>query len=179
LLCLVELDNGSMSVARLLAKYQLYAAWADSPEGQAYLIQVYTRLRAQHPQPNFRLLVVAHDALHAGRDARRLEDLYTEALELPGPMRDRIWLTTVASLREHQGDQPPLAAPLWLRARDARDFLADYRAYVAALPRDPGQKRYARQRKYVAAQLARSPLHPLFPHPIMPPQPAGGPGTHA
>jgi hypothetical protein len=26
-------------------------------------------------------------------------------------------LTTVASLREHQGDQPPLAAPLWLRAR--------------------------------------------------------------
>lgn len=164
LLHFAEMDRGWMSLRRITQKYLLYTRWGDSLEGRDYLTQLYGRLGAKNPQPNFRLLVIAHDALHRGKDLRRLAELFAQALDLPSAMRDRLWLTTVELLRAHQADQGPLAAPLWYRVRDARDWLADFRATMAA--RQPEQKLQAHQRKYVEGRLPSLPLHPLFPQPV-------------
>lgn len=164
-----EMDRGWMSLRRIGQKYWLYARWAESAEGQDYLTHVYSRLGAKNPQPNFRLLVIAHDALQEGQDSRRLAALFAQALELPGPMRDRLWLTTVAQLHAHQAETPPLAAPLWYRVRDAREWLGEYRAAMAA--RQPGQKIESHRRKYVEARLPSLPLHALFPQPVAPARP--------
>ncbi len=172
LLHLVELDNGTMHPPRILEKYQLYAAWSASPEGKEYLTKLYRRLGAQHPKPNFRLLVIAHDkrqyaTQRDGGDGRRLLDLYTQALsdEVWPALRDRLWFTTAEQLRGHQYDRRPLDAAIWLRARDAKSWLRAYRAHVASTPRRAGHKLYAQQRKFVAERLPALPKHVLFPRP--------------
>jgi hypothetical protein len=165
LLHLVELDNGTMPVARILEKYLRYHCWAESPEGRQYLTDLYRRFGRTDARPNFRLLVIAHAKTDASGDMRRLTDLFAQALLLPSSMRDRIWLTTAEDLRRHQEDNPPLSAAIWLRARDARRWLPAYRTFCEQLPGGRGNKRYAHQRRFVAQQLAALPRHPLFPHP--------------
>lgn len=162
----VEMDRGWMSLERIVGKYRTYARWGDSPEGHRYLTQLYARLGAKNPQPGFRLLIIAHDALNTGGDRRRLAALYAQALEFPVSMRDRLWLTSVEQLQAHQAHEQPLAAPIWYRVRDARDWLRGYHAHMAA--RKPAQKVQVHRRKYVESRLPSMPLHPLFPHPVAP-----------
>lgn len=165
-LFLTEMDRGGMSLERIRQKYELYDGWANSPAGQSYLTGLYSRFGAKNPQPGFRLLVIAHDGVNPGKDYRRLHDLFAQSLELPISMRDRMWFTTVEQLREHQADAPPLSAPLWYRARDARAWLADYRSFTGQVRRQPELKLRVQQRQFVAGQFPSLPLHPLFPNPV-------------
>lgn len=163
----VEMDNATMSLPRFLDKLRHYELWSLSEQGQQYLVDLYRQHGASNPRASFRLLIVCHDKakLHSGGDQRRQLDLFIQCLELSSEMRDRIWMTTVDHLRRHQSDDPPLAAPLWLRVRDARRWMQEYRTYVASLPRSDGQKAFHAHRQFWTDRLAQLPLHPLFPRP--------------
>ncbi|MBI1902938.1 MAG: replication-relaxation family protein [Planctomycetia bacterium] len=137
LLHFVELDNGTMSPQRIREKFQAYARWARSESAERYLRDVYDRAGLPGRRPNFRLLIIAHDKLHPGRDDARLQVLLAQALTLPLDVRRKVWLTAAQRLREQQHSPAPLAASIWLHARDAgpaRDDLHHERAVLAAIP---------------------------------------------
>jgi hypothetical protein len=115
--CFLELDNGTMNEKQIRVKFARYAAWSQSVPGQQYLIDLYGRCGAKEPRPTFRLLMVARSRTGLDDD-RRLSELLTAANRLPAGLRKRIWLTTVAALGEHQQDDHPLEANVWLRAGD-------------------------------------------------------------
>jgi hypothetical protein len=156
-----------MSLPRILDKLRHYDLWSRSDAGKKYLTDLHRQHGAQHPRPNFRLLIVCHDkaGLHRDGDERRLLDMLTQALELPTKMQERVWLTTVERLRANQALPSPLDTPLFIRARDARPFLFEYRSHLAASPKRRGQKRYHHQRRFWAERIPDFPLHSLFPQP--------------
>ena len=152
----VEFDNGSLSAARLAAKFEAYNQWSTSESGLKYVQQLYDRYGGVSQQVNFRLLILAHGK-SGGEDERRLVTLFTLALDLPRTMRERIWLTTVADMRKTQHGNPPLAAPMWFRIRDARTWLPTFRM----LPSGNNSRR--RQNAFVRQRVSNLPCHALFP----------------
>jgi hypothetical protein len=117
--CFLELDNGTMNAKQIRAKFARYAAWSQSAPSQHYLINLYGQHGAKEPRPVFRLLVVARSRTGLDDDGR-LSELRTAASRLPTGLRQRVWLTTVAALREHQHDDPPLGANVWQRLGDSQ-----------------------------------------------------------
>lgn len=117
LICCVEMDTGSMNRKQIRAKFARYAAWSQSAPGQQYLVNLYQRHGAKDPRPIFRLLMIARNRSGTDDNAR-LADLLTATKQVVVEMRKRIWLTTVAALREHQHDERPLTAPIWKRISD-------------------------------------------------------------
>ena len=113
--CFLELDNGTMNNKQIRAKFARYAAWSQSVLGQEYLKNLYERSGAKEPRPAFRLLVVARSRTGLDDDGR-LAELLTSANQGPAGLQKRIWLTTVAALREHQENECPLDASVWLRS---------------------------------------------------------------
>jgi hypothetical protein len=114
--CFVEIDRGTMNVRQITAKFRRYATWARSDSGQSYLIELYRRHGATDPRPNFRILLVADDRNGStGND--RMVDLITATLSQSAAIREKCWFTTIDDLREHQHDDLPLDAPVWIRAR--------------------------------------------------------------
>ena len=158
-----ELDNGTMSLVRIAQKLQHYAGWGESDAGQKYLRLLYQRYGTGTDRPNFRLVIVAHANHRPGGDESRLIDLLGRTLDLPAAMRDRIWLTAAEALRPHHNDELPLDAAIWLRARDARPWLAEYQKEIGARDLTSAQK-FAMARKFVRERLPELPRHPLFPH---------------
>jgi len=116
--CFLELDNGTMNAKQIQAKFARYTAWSQSAPGQQYLISLYGEHGAKEPRPTFRLLLVARSRTGLDDDGR-LAALLTAARRVPADVRKRIWLTTVAALREHQHDDHPLDANVWLRPGDS------------------------------------------------------------
>ena len=153
----VEFDNGSLSTARIAAKFDAYNRWSTSKNGQNSMCDVFNRFSGTNLPPNFRLLIVAHG--RSCDDDRRVADLMTVALGLPQAMRDRIWITTVDALRAHQHENPPLTAPVWLRLRHARTWLPSVRLLSS------GNNRNQQKSKFVFQQLSDLPRHTLFPRP--------------
>lgn len=115
--CFLELDKGTMNAKQLRAKFARYAAWSQSALGQQHLINLYELYGAKEPRPTFRLLMVALSRTGMDDDGR-LSELLTAANRAPAGLRKRIWLTTVAALREHQHDDHPLDTSVWLRSGD-------------------------------------------------------------
>lgn len=115
--CLLELDNGTMNRKQIKAKYARYDAWSRSERGQQYLIDLYRRHGAQAPKPTFRLVVVGRSRTGCN-DEHRVSELVV-ASKASSSIRQYLWLTSVDVLREHQSDDLPLDAPIWLRGRDA------------------------------------------------------------
>jgi hypothetical protein len=101
----------------LRAEFSRYVAWSQSAAGQQYLIELYKRHGAKEPRPTLRLLMGARSRTGLDDDGRP-SDLLTATNRLPGSMRKRIWLTTVAALSEHQEHQLPLNANVCVRVRD-------------------------------------------------------------
>jgi hypothetical protein len=161
----VELDNGTMPLPRILKKFETYDLWARSEEGQNYLRMLFTRYGEPRPQPNFRLLVIAHNNLRGNNDFRRLLDLFMQTLSLPSTMRDRIWFTTAEQIRQEQHNPSSLSAPLWVRARDAKAWLSAYRHFAANLSSGKSLANFLQCRTFVAEQFRHMPLHPVFPTP--------------
>lgn len=151
----VELDNGTMSPRRVLAKLQQYAAWDSSEAGNKYLQEIYGRFGAAVPQSHFRLLLIVHDKTKPDGDQRRLNALLEQVLALPAPMRDRVWLATAADLKAHQHHSPPLSAPIWFRGRDAKGWRAAFEAQYE-------HEANTSFRRFVAEHLASLPRHALF-----------------
>jgi hypothetical protein len=161
--CFVELDTGSMNLTQMMQKYRRYEAWAQSETGQQYLVGLYSKYGAVEPRPTFRVLVIADDRTTGGGQSR-MADLYRVALRIPGPMRDRLWFTTVAELRAHQTEPLPLAKSIWRRGRDSRSWENPSR--LVAESASPGMGVLAPTRRQAVRQsLAALPLHPLFPLP--------------
>ena len=122
--CLLELDNGTMNAKQIRGKYERYAAWSQSGTGQEYLVDLYRRHGAKEPRPRFRLLVVARSRTGLD-DERRLAELVSVATQAAA-IRERLWLTTAAAIREHQHDKVPLDARFWVRAHDLdRSLISD------------------------------------------------------
>jgi hypothetical protein len=117
--CFLELDNGTMNAKQIRVKLARYAAWSQSPAGQLYLTDLYQRHGAKEPRPSFRLLMVARSRTGLD-DEGRLTELLAPSDRQPKSLRKRIWLTTVAALREHQHDDHPLDAEIWFRPRYQR-----------------------------------------------------------
>jgi hypothetical protein len=163
LLHFVELDNGSMSLARIAEKLEHYAGWAESWEGQNHLKRLYRQYGDAASQPNFRLVLIAHANHHPGGDQRRMIDLLAQSLNLPAAMRDRLWLTTADQLQLHQNAPKPLDAAIWWRARDARGCFAEYRRAIQSEDLASAQK-LALARQMVRQRLEQLPRHPLLPH---------------
>jgi len=161
-----ELDNGTELPSVVLTKFRKYVAWTESEHGRNYLLDLYRRHGAAKPKPNYRLLVIARRRGQTGQDDRRVADLFTQALELPEAMRNRIWFASVDDLMSHEHDQAPLASDLWIRVADTNTWLNDYRAYVATLPTGKGYKSSQNKRDYVAEKLPAMPRHPMFPSPL-------------
>ena len=166
LLHFVELDNGTMSLPRIREKFQMYDHWTRSVEGQNYLRMFYARYGDPQPQPNFRLLVVAHAGSGNGKDFQRLIDLLMQTISLPAAMRDRIWLTTAEQIRHKQYSLSPLSASLWLRARDIKSWLTEFRHYKSSLSSEQQFANSRQCRTFVVEQVRKMPLHPLFPTPF-------------
>jgi Replication-relaxation len=163
LLHFVELDNGTMSLSRIFAKFQMYEHWARSEEGQKYLQSIYNKYGKPRPQINFRLLVVAHAGSAGGNDFHRLIDLLMQTIPLSAAMRDRIWLTTAEQIRREQESPAPLSASLWLRARDIKSWLPAIRHLKANFSSEKVLFNSLKCRKFVTEQVRNMPLHPLFP----------------
>jgi Replication-relaxation len=115
--CFLELDNGTMNAKQIRAKYDRYAAWSRSAQGQQYLTHLYRRHGANEPRPTFRLLVVARSRTGLDNE-RRMAELLAAAKHAPSVIRDRLWLTTVAALAGYQQHNLSLNAGLWLRAKE-------------------------------------------------------------
>ena len=96
--CFLEMDNGTMNRKQIARKYQRYVAWSNSPSGQQYLIDLYRQHGAENPRPVFRLLVVASDRTDQN-DHRRLRELCDPIKNISPAMQNRMWFTTIASLR--------------------------------------------------------------------------------
>jgi hypothetical protein len=145
----LEMDTGKMNLKQIKAKYRRYAAWGLTETGRAYLTALYRTHGAADPRPNFRVLFVAHDRDGTGGDARAISLI---KLALPVPIiRDRLWLTTVAALREHQHDPVPLGAAIWRCGRDAT-------------PKYISVTQLGRQQQHAQKMtLDQLPLHMLFP----------------
>jgi hypothetical protein len=116
--CFLELDNGTMNAKQIRAKYARYDSWSRSERGQQYLIDLYRRHGAREPRPTFRVLMVARSRT-GSNDGCRVTELLAVANRPRSAIKGRLWLTTAASLREHQHDKPPLGAKIWLRACDS------------------------------------------------------------
>jgi hypothetical protein len=115
--CFLELDNGTMNAKQIRRKFLRYENWTRSQQGQRYLSGLYQQHGAKDPRPAFRLLMVARSRTGQADDSR-LAELLATAERSPSMICDRLWLTTVAALRERQQDVSPLAANVWLRAND-------------------------------------------------------------
>jgi hypothetical protein len=149
----VEFDNGTLSTARLAAKYEAYNQWSQSDDGRKYLRTLYQGCGGAGKELNFRLLVIAHHK-NCGSDERRLVELFTLALDLPRRMRERIWLTSVEAIHDRPAD-----APLWVRPRDARSWVPTMRA----LSMDRASKRFSARKDFVRRRLREQPRHRLLP----------------
>lgn len=115
--CFLELDNGTMNTKQMRTKFTRYAVWSGSAPGQQYLKNLYQHYGAKEPRAMFRLLVVARSRTGLDDDGRSAK-LRAAADRLPLPVRQRIWLTTVTALRQHQHDERPLDAKVWVRSGD-------------------------------------------------------------
>lgn len=155
---LVEFDNGSMPASRVAEKLGRYGDWVESDAGERWLQSAYGRFGLTPPSSGFRLLLVAHDPWHAGRDARRLAALLSVVLSLPAAMRDRVWLTTVEALREAEVLSPPPDRKIWVRGRDCRAWMAAHQSLQV-------QKQNTLQRQFIYQQLPLLPRHRLLPSP--------------
>ena len=114
MLCRVEMDTGSMNRKQLQAKFSRYSSWAQSEGGKEYLLDLYRRYGATDPRPWFRLLVIAKD--RGDNDERRVAEVLA-ATRAFAVVADRLWITSVADLQQHQQDVLPLAAPVWRKGR--------------------------------------------------------------
>jgi hypothetical protein len=163
LLHFVELDNGTMPLPRILAKFQMYDRWTRSDEGQNYLQMLYAQYGDPRPQPSFRLLVIAHAGSANGSDFHRMTDLLMQTSSLPSAMRDRIWFTTAEQLRREQNTASPLSIPLWLRARDIKSWISEYRHHTTNLSSEQMPINSRQSRTFIAKQTQKMPLHAIFP----------------
>jgi hypothetical protein len=157
-----ELDNGTLSAAKTRRKYQLYDTWSRSPEGATYLEEHFTRFGAGDQKPTWRLLMIAHAKDQEGGNERRLLDLMAQTLDLPTAMRERIWVTTADKLRACHDLPVPLTKAIWLRARDARPWMGEYRPFAAKLRQTKRRHRFAAQRNFVADRFHSLAEHALF-----------------
>jgi Replication-relaxation len=160
-----ELDNGTLSAARTRRKYLAYDAWSRSSEAGKYLAELFSRFGAGTQEPTWRLLMIAHAKDQEGGNERRLLDLLAQTLDLPTAMRERIWLTTAEKLRSCHDLAAPLAKAIWLRARDARPWMGEYRAFMVKVRQEKRRQRFALQREFVVERLHGLAEHALFPLP--------------
>lgn len=159
----VEMELGTHSVSQIRDKLVAYDRWAVQ-EGREYLQNLYGRHTEQNANGTFRLLLIAADPYGRVGDIRRLLDLLVQAIELPRLMRDRIWLTTAGDLKAHVHDEAPLSAPIWLRAKDAKCWLPEYRDSMHKELTSNGRRmqHYARRRTFFADKIPSQHRHPLF-----------------
>ena len=157
-----ELDNGTLSAGRTRRKYQLYDTWSRSSEARKYLAELFARFGAGTQEPTLRLLMIAHAKDQEGGNERRLLDLLAQALVLRTAMRERIWLTAAEKLRSCHDLAAPLIKAIWLRARDTRPWMEDYRAFMVRVRQEKRRQRFALQRDFVAERLAGVAEHALF-----------------
>jgi hypothetical protein len=158
----IELDNGTLSAAKSRRKYQLYDTWSRSPESAKYLGEHVARFGASGQEPTWRLLMIAHAKDREGGNERRLLDLLAQTLDLSTATRERIWLTTAEKLRSCHELVAPLKKAIWLRARDARPWMGEYRAFMAKVRHEKRRQRFALQRDFVADRLDGLAEHALF-----------------
>ncbi len=97
--------------------------------------------------------MIAHAKDQEGGNERRLLDLLAEALDLLTAMHERIWLTTAEKLRSCHELAAPLTNAIWLRARDARPWMEEYRAFMVKVRQEKRRQRFALQRDFVAERL--------------------------
>jgi hypothetical protein len=90
--------------------------------------------------------MIAHAKDQVGGNERRLLDLLARTLDLPTAMRVRIWLTTAEKLRSCHELAAPLTNAIWLRARDARPWMEEYRAFMVKVRQEKRGQRPARRR---------------------------------
>lgn len=157
----VEMELGTHRVLSLQEKLSAYDRWATTESGE-YLKATYRRMFEQKANTNFRLLLIACDAYGGVGDDRRLLDLFAQSITLPAKMRDRIWLTTAAELNAHSTDAAPLSASVWFRAKDARQWIPEFRQ-AAESQEGQGRRSYNQQRTFVEQQLSTMRRHALIP----------------
>lgn len=108
----LEIDTGSMNRKQLKAKFRRYASWADSEDGQRYLIDLYTRHGATAARPVFRLMAVVKDRANID-DQRRLREFATVIKNLPTTGINRLWISTTAKMRTFYKAGNILEQSLW------------------------------------------------------------------
>ena len=163
LLHFLEWDNGTMSLARIRDKLHQYQVWSGSEQGRAQLASMHGVGDNPRDVPAYRLLFVAHDKNRPNRDAARLVDILGEVLKFPAALRDRVWLTTAAQL-QIRGSRDEPDAPIWIRARDMRAWLAVHPQSGSDTPeRDRRVDRF--RRRHILDHLSRMPRHRLLPRP--------------
>jgi len=161
LLHLIELDNGTMPLARLQGKIQTYELWSRSAEGMRYLEALSKQFSSLPSTRNFRLLLIAHGNTKVG-DRERLVDTMIQVLDLSGAMRDRVWVTTVETLRKHAQEGDLLSAAICTRPRHAKPWLHTYRALEQKLSNANARRGLAQRRDFIRDKLATMPTHPLL-----------------
>ncbi len=113
----IEIDNGSMSVARLKNKIQNYRLWSDVA-ARDYLGDLYQRHDRKYSRPSFRLLIVAHT--NTDNDEHRLNQIHNAAAILPRRLAKNVWLTS-ADLLVKQMPAAILRMPIWRRVENTSD----------------------------------------------------------
>ena len=157
-LMLLEMENGTHSMAKLRRKLQSYQRWTEGSAAD-WLSRFYHHY-GEPQKRSFRILLVAHDKHGTVSDERRLVDLLILTLELPANLRDSVWLTTADDLLADRSSAETLDQAVWLRAKDCRSLLTEYRS----IPPGRGQSQYARRRQFVRGRISSLPKRGLFPN---------------
>jgi hypothetical protein len=171
LLTFVEVDRGTKSGLAVLRQLQAYERWAATDASDRYLAMLYQEngcLIDTATHPDFRILVIAQDSRRNGDDASRLVLLFQRHLSLNRFLRHRTWFTTAHAIQVHQHEAAPLAAPIWIRGKDARSWITEYHAFTQQLPTSPGHAplRLRWQMQFVRQHLKAQRRWALFPPPM-------------
>jgi Replication-relaxation len=143
----VEVISGEDSPTRIGQKLTQYASWSLNPATQAFLIDLYRRHGAQHPRPQYRLVLIIHDR-RSPNDVARIRQVLGQTLTLSFAMRQRIWIASVAEL----GEARRIDAPVWVRAKDLDAHAQDWEILSP------------RERRQALHKISRNlPRHRLFP----------------
>ena len=148
----VEVISGEESATRVKEKLEEYQAWSKRPEIQRYLNDMYRKLRATNPLPEFELHCVVESRSFKRSDATKERSMMMQAFNVDPAMQMRVWTTTKDRLESAWTEGQTINAPIWYRAADFR-----------GLPRQKyEQQKLGTRTAYVDRLMRQVDPHPLF-----------------
>lgn len=148
--CLIdftEVFTGERSATKVKRKLQAYADWSETDEAKHFLKETYRYFGVAHPNPVFRINILAHNRNLVGADFGWERQVLNATFAVPETLQKRIWTTTNAALKRANG----IDSPVWHCAAK----LVPHRSHWHEMPK-------SKRSKFLSTILAQVPTYQLF-----------------